>query len=328
MDRWYSRYRRGDVWFLHFNDATGDGSPTSSVQKKSRPYLIVSCEENNLNAPTFNVVPITTRDSDHLPMHIYFRYMDGHEGGRNQLVLCEQITTVSVETFLDPKSRFMYSFSIEFMNKVDEALTRQLGLKPRVADMQVLERIVHELADAEQKKLQLEKDKEVTLRVEALAEFLIKKFNLSLTTTALLNGTEYRDAEMQYADKAEVQAMRKTAAERRKPPKSELQEVCDEVGITKTQFLAEAYGKSEPTHLEPARKVAKRKLDEKTKPVEEKVRKRRTWSLEEKKQFLHDYDTLTTMQMADKYNIKKSTIAYNACMFRKEVGKGESGGTF
>lgn len=273
MDRWYSRYRRGDVWFLHFDDETGDGSRTSSVQKKSRPYLIVSCEENNLNAPTFNVIPITTRDSDHLPMHVYFRYMDGPEGGRNQLILCEQITTVSVEVFMSPKSRFLYSFSIELMNKVDEALTRQLGLKPRVADMHVLERIVRELAETEAKRIEAMKEKEVQVRVETLAAILSRKFNLNLDTTALLNGTEYRDTEMQYADKADVQTMRETAAERRKPSKSKLQEVCDEVGITKTQLFAEVYGKAKPEHLEQAREVAKRKLEEKTKPVEENLRR-------------------------------------------------------
>ena len=186
MDRWYSRYRRGDVWFLHLDDETGDGSRTSSVQKKSRPYLIVSCEENNLNAPTFNVVPITTRDSDHLPMHVYFRYMDGPEGGRNQLILCEQITTVSVEIFLSSKSRFMYSLSIELMNKVDEALTRQLGLKPRVADMHILERIVNELAETEAKRIEAQKEKEVNLISAAAYYSSMKCFKF-----LMINQTEF-----------------------------------------------------------------------------------------------------------------------------------------
>lgn len=291
MDRWYSRYRRGDVWFLHFDDETGDGIKTSSVQKKSRPYLIVSCEENNLNAPVFNVVPITTRDSDHLPMHVYFRYMDGPEGGRNQLILCEQITTVSIEVFRSSKSRFMYSFNIELMNKVDEALTRQLGLKPRIADMHVLERIVNELAETEAKRIAAMKEKEVQMRVEALAAILIKKFNLNLDTTALLNGTEYRDAEMQYADKSTVKTMRETAAERRKP---------------------------EPA--EPKKEVKETRTEEST----DKPKKRHKWSIEEKKQFLEDYRKLSISQMSEKYGIKKSSVSYNVCVFRKEVGTDDS----
>ena len=291
MDRWYSRYRRGDVWFLHFDDETGDGSRTSSVQKKSRPYLIVSCEENNLNAPVFNVIPITTRDSDHLPMHVYFRYMDGPEGGRNQIILCEQITTVSIEVFRSSKSRFLYSFNIEMMNKVDEALTRQLGLKPRIADMHVLERIVNELAETEAKRIAAMKEKEVQMRVEALAASLIKKFNLKLDTTALLNGTEYRDSEMQYADKSVVKTMRETAAERRKP---------ETVTPKKTNVQA-GTGESE-----------------------DKPRKRHKWSIEEKKQFLEDYRKLPISKMSEKYGIKKSSVTYNVCVFRKEVGTDDS----
>lgn len=291
MDKWYSRYRRGDVWFLHFDDETGDGSRTSSVQKKSRPYLIVSCEENNLNAPIFNVIPITTRDSDHLPMHVYFRYMDGPEGGRNQIILCEQITTVSIEVFRSSKSRFLYSFNIEMMNKVDEALTRQLGLKPRIADMHVLERIVNELAETEAKRIAAMKEKEVSMRVEALAAMLIKKFNLKLDTTALLNGTEYRDSEMQYADKSDVKTMRETAAERRKP---------ETVTPKKTNVQA-GTGESE-----------------------DKPRKRHKWSIEEKKQFLEDYRKLPISKMSEKYGIKKSSVTYNVCVFRKEVGTDDS----
>lgn len=291
MDKWYSRYRRGDVWFLHFDDETGDGSRTSSVQKKSRPYLIVSCEENNLNAPIFNVIPITTRDSDHLPMHVYFRYMDGPEGGRNQIILCEQITTVSIEVFRSSKSRFLYSFNIEMMNKVDEALTRQLGLKPRIADMHVLERIVNELAETEAKRIAAMKEKEVQMRVEALAASLIKKFNLKLDTTALLNGTEYRDSEMQYADKSVVKTMRETAAERRKP---------ETVTPKKTNVQA-GTGESE-----------------------DKPRKRHKWSIEEKKQFLEDYRKLPISKMSEKYGIKKSSVTYNVCVFRKEVGTDDS----
>lgn len=94
MNKVYSEFRRGDVWYVKLKDEFGDNQNNSSVQRKSRPYLIVSCEENNNCAPTINAVPITTRPSDHLPMHIYYDY-----NGRHQLVLCEQITTLSVIDF-------------------------------------------------------------------------------------------------------------------------------------------------------------------------------------------------------------------------------------
>ena len=275
MEKWYSRFRRGDVWYLHLGTETGDGSTNSSVQKKSRPYVIVSCEENNLNAMTFNVVPITTRDSDHLPMHVYFRYEDGSANARNQLVLCEQVTTVSILAFNDPKSHFMYSFSEEFMLKIDEALTRQLGLKPRVADMTVLERIVKELAEAQVAEIKKQKEKEAGMRVEELATFLAKKFNIELTAADLQNGTEYRDEELKQTPKEIINQMRSNAKERRVKPKNK---------------------KSEP-------------------------KRRSRWTPEQKREFLADYRRMSPIEVAQKYNLKESTVAYNVSVFRKDLGE-------
>lgn len=217
MEKWYSRYRRGDVWWLKLPYENGDGIKDSSVQRKSRPYLIVSCEENNLNSPTFNVVPISTKDSDHLPMHVYFRYQEADNGERNQLILCEQVTTVSIKAFEDSRSYFMYSLNLDLMNKVDEALTRQLGLKPRIADMHVLERIVHEIAEVELAKIEAAKKKDSGMRVEQLAQYLSDTFNLNVDTTALQEGLEYRPEELRYADKKQVQEMRESAKSRKKP---------------------------------------------------------------------------------------------------------------
>lgn len=289
MEKWYSRFKRGDVWFLHFPNEKGDGLDDSSVQKKSRPYLIVSCEENNLNAPTFNVLPIGTRDNDHLPMHVYYRYQESASVGRNQTIFCEQITTVSVLIFNDDKSRYMYSLSVELMNKVDEALTRQLGLKPRVADMQVLERLVHEAAETERARIEAEKQKDATMRMEKLAEYLAKTFNLNITTDMLQNGTEYRDAELQMVDKQTVKEMRETAKERKS---IETITESDKLGMQMTQDTK----------------------------AENKPKSRRSkWTIEAKQQFLTDYKKLTITQMSEKYGIKKSSVAYNACVFKKDV---------
>lgn len=289
MEKWYSRFKRGDVWFLHFPNEKGDGLDDSSVQKKSRPYLIVSCEENNLNAPTFNVLPIGTRDNDHLPMHVYYRYQESTSIGRNQTIFCEQITTVSVLIFNDDRSRYMYSLSVELMNKVDEALTRQLGLKPRVADMQVLERLVHEAAERERVRIEAEKQKDATMRMEKLAEYLAKTFNLNITTDMLQNGTEYRDTELQMVDKQTVREMRETAKERKS---------------VKTTTESDKPGMQ---------------LTQDTKAENKPKSRRSKWTIEAKQQFLIDYKKLTITQMSEKYGIKKSSVAYNACVFKKDV---------
>lgn len=222
MQKWYSRFNRGDVWFLHLPSENGDGLAKSSVQKKSRPYLIVSCEENNLNSPTFNVIPITSRDNDNLPMHVYFRYGDGTADARNQLILCEQVTTVDITVFNNQRSYFMYRMSVELMNKVDETLTKQLGLKPRVADMKVLERIVTELAEKQYAEIAAAKERDATMRMEKLAEYLAKTFGINLDTSALINETEYRDEELRSVKKEVVKTMRDTAKERKTAPKSSI----------------------------------------------------------------------------------------------------------
>ena len=290
MEKWYSRFRRGDVWYLHFETENGDGLTNSSVQKKSRPCVIVSCEENNLNSPTFNVLPITTRNSDTLPQHLYFRYEDGKPEARNQVVLCEQIMTVSILTFEHPKSYFMYSFSLAFMNKIDDALTRQLGLKPRVADMKVLERIVQELAENERKKIDAWKQKDTEVRVERLADMLSKKFDINLTTADMVNGTEYRDEELQQVDKESVKEMRKTASTRKgiKPEK-----------------------KKKPK--------AKAKAKAKTK-AKANTNKKNRYSTEDKAQFLDDYKNLTMPDMCEKYKLKESSVKFNVSVFKKALG--------
>lgn len=280
MEKWYSRFRRGDVWYLHFDIENGDGIKNSSVQKKSRPYVIVSCEENNNNATTFNCLPITTRNSDNLPMHIYFRYEDGAENARNQLVLCEQVTTISILTFNHPKSYFMYSFNLDFMNKIDDVLTRQLGLKPRVADMRVLERLIQEIADNERKKLDAWKKKDTEIRVENLADMLSKKFDINLTTADTVNGTEYRDEELQGVDKETVKEMRKTAS---------------------------------------TRKGTKPKAKKNSK-TETRSNRTNRYSDEDKAQFLEDYKHLTMADMCEKYKLKESSIKFNASIFKKALG--------
>lgn len=295
MEKWYSRFRRGDVWYLHFDNERGDGIDGSSVQRKSRPYLIVSCEENNLNAPIFNCLPIGTRDSDHLPMHVYYRYQDSANGGRNQTIFCEQITTVSIMVFNDDKSRYMYSLSLELMNKVDEALTRQLGLKPRVADMKIIERLIEECAAKKESELKQQKETEVQQRIEEIVSNIAKRFGLELSSDVLQNNQEYRPEELQIVDKETVSKMRKTAAQRQS--------------------------------LEAVKPVMEAKANQTAKPEEDTAlrKKRSKWTPEGKRQFLLDYKTLNIAQMAEKYGIKKSSIAYNACVFRREVGDVDPG---
>lgn len=297
MERLYSKFKRGDVWYLQFDEENGDSIKDSSVQKKSRPYVIVSCEESNNSAPIFNVVPITTREFDHLPMHVYYRYYDSKNGDRHQIVLCEQITTVSIQVFNNSRSRYLYSFSLEFMNKIDEALARQLGLKPRVADMHVLERIVEELAEKQKKEIKEMKEKDSAARMEQLAVFLAKTFNIRLTAEDLLNGVQYRPEELQHASLETVQEMKETAKERTTKPRTPKEETAPEETVLEVDVQTDS---------------------------REARKKRAKWSTEEKARFLDDYEKLSLAQMSKKYGIKKSSVSTNVCLFRREMRKNDA----
>lgn len=334
MEKWYSKFRRGDVWFLHFNSECGDGKAASSVEKKSRPYLIVSCEENNMNAPTINVVLITTRNNDHLPMHVFFVYQDGTPNGRNQMVLCEQITTVSELVFNHPQSHFMYSFDLIFMNKIDEALTRQLGLKPRVADMKIIERLIDELASKKEAELKRAKEAEVQKRVEDIVAQLSQRFGLNLSSDVLQNDQEYRPEELQMADKADVKKMRDTAARRKSKAEVEpvlrakvesqqtfLDSVTAEVGISKQDVLGEMYHLKPGEHIEEIKAAAK-KVDEAQK--QPKHQKGTSWTDDQKREFVADYASLSISAVSAKWGLTKKSIQQTVWKFKKELGVGDT----
>ena len=301
MEKWYSKFRRGDVWFLHFNSEDGDGRDASAVEKKSRPYLIVSCEENNMNAPIFNVIPITTRNNDHLPMHVFFVYQDGTPNGRNQLVLCEQITTVSELVFNHPQSRFMYSFDLAFMNKIDEALTRQLGLKPRVADMKIIERLIDELAAKKEAELARQKEAEVQQRVENIVEMLSQRFGLDLSSDVLQNNMEYRPKELQMADKEDIKKMRDTAAQRK----------------SRREVEPIMRAKAEETSIFPDT-VTAAKIDT---PQQPKHRKGTIWTNAQKREFVADYASSSISVVSAKWGLTKKSIQQMAWKFKKELGE-------
>lgn len=276
-NQYYTEFRRGDVWYIKLNSETGDNNDKSSVQKKSRPYVIVSCEENNNCAPIINVVPISTQTMDHLPMHVYYR---GYNR-RDQMVMCEQITTLSVLDFRREGSYFMYSLNVEYMNKVDEALAGQLGLTTRVADMTVLEKIVDKLAADKEAKLKEKYEAKLEARVSEIAEKLAKKFGIDLSAADMINGLNYRPEQLAYVDKGVVAKMNETIEQRTTPPVET------------------------PTKPETSDK--------------KKKRENHKWTDEAMRAFLEDYKHLSISAMSSKWGMAKKSVATYASLFRKKV---------
>ena len=310
MKKAYSEFKRGDVWYVRLNSEFGDNNDRSSVQKKSRPYLICSCEQNNNCAPTLNCVPISTGGSDHLPMHVYYRY-----GNRDQLVLCEQITTLSVHDFHRDGSHFMYSFNLEFMNKIDEALASQLGLTPRVADMKVLEKLIEKLAADKEAEMKRKYEDAIEARVSAIADKLAKKFGVSLSADDMLDGVNYRPEQLRYVDKNALSEMEETIKERTTPTASTNKQ--DKTLSEKYVGNLDVYGEY---HVETKHQVEQSVPAETVKQKKSK-RTNNKWTNEAMKAFLEDYKHLSISAMASKWSMAKKSVATYASLFRKKLEK-------
>lgn len=288
MNKVYSEFRRGDVWFVKLNTEFGDNQDNSSVQRKSRPYLIVSCEANNNCAPTINAVPITTRPSDHLPMHIYYDY-----NGRHQLILCEQITTLSVIDFHRSGSHYMYNLSVDFMNTIDDALSAQLGLRPRVADMKVLENLIDKISADKEAELKRKYEDAIQSKVSEIAAKLAKKFNVDLTSQDMLDGVTYRPSEMAYASSEDKKTISDTAKERM-TPSSSVSEPKEHITV-KTNTTTDRSKKSDKKHS------------------------RRQWTEAAMKEFLAASSHLSVSVMSAKYGIAKKSVTQYVCLFKKKL---------
>lgn len=208
----YSRYRRGDVWFVYRPTEQLTKDNTSHVQKKSRPFLIVSCEENNNCAPTINAIPITSREFDHLPMHVYYQYQN-----HAQMILCEQITTLDMSDLENPHSNYMYGLSESIMLQVDDALAAQLGIKARVADMKVLENIIDKLASDKEAEMKRKYEDALEARVETIANMLAKKFGIDLKPADMLSGLTYRPEQLRNVSTDKINKIEHVAKERTTP---------------------------------------------------------------------------------------------------------------
>lgn len=107
--------RRGDVYYI-----TKSGENVGSEQSTGRPAVIVSNNLNNRFSSTVEVVYCTTRPKKPLPTHVYI-----YATPVRSLVLCEQVSSVSVERL----GNYVGRCNDEEMKQIDAAISVSLGLK-------------------------------------------------------------------------------------------------------------------------------------------------------------------------------------------------------
>lgn len=122
--------RRGMVFWYNpgvvdkFNATAEDARGNirkSSVQAGNRPYVVVSCDEGNLTAPTCNIAPITDEFKTKLPVHV-----EVHFNGKRNIVLLEQVRTVDQYALKD----YICMFTDETLEKIERALAVQYSIRP------------------------------------------------------------------------------------------------------------------------------------------------------------------------------------------------------
>lgn len=104
---------RGDIFYVFKTETIG------SEQQSGRPGIIVSNDSNNYSSDTVEVVYLTTRPKKNLPTHVTTRAT-----GVVSTVLCEQITTVSIDRI----GKYVGAVTDEDMAKIEEAMAVSLGL--------------------------------------------------------------------------------------------------------------------------------------------------------------------------------------------------------
>ena len=80
----------GQIWYIKTQESKG------SIQGGTRPVIIVSNDENNTYCPTVNVIPITTREKNELPVHTFI-----YSSPFKSTALAEQITTINKSELLN-----------------------------------------------------------------------------------------------------------------------------------------------------------------------------------------------------------------------------------
>lgn len=130
-------FQRGQIWWLKkdYNEFT-----PHIMEAKDRYYLVVSCGENNINAPIANVVVISSRLYDNLPMHVPFKMPNG----KDSIIECEHIYTKSITKFKE--GSYVGVVSDDVMKNVDKALSSQLSLNKSVPGFDVISNMVEEIA--------------------------------------------------------------------------------------------------------------------------------------------------------------------------------------
>lgn len=110
------KFQRGEIYMADL------GTRVGSVQGGTRPVVIISNPLNNKYSPTVNVLPLTTRTKNNLPVHVTVGLESGltHES----TILAEQVLTLDKSKLI----KLVGTCPQEIMNKVTKAIMIQMSI--------------------------------------------------------------------------------------------------------------------------------------------------------------------------------------------------------
>ena len=139
--------KRGDIFWITANPYR---QTIGSVQQPNRPAVIVSNDNLNSNARTYEVVYLTTAPKKDLPEHCTIKSKD-----KISTVLCEQIQTVGIEQL----DEYHDSVTQEEMKQIEKCIAISLGLPDRRDEAPTISNY-EESNETKELKKQLENEKQ------------------------------------------------------------------------------------------------------------------------------------------------------------------------
>lgn len=112
------KFTRGEIYYIHSFPTCG------SEQRSGRPAIIVSNNENNTHSEVIEVCYLTLKEKNPLPTHVFI----DRGPCLNSTILCEQITSVSVDRIGD----YMCRIPEHLEEALNLALMTSLALTPTV----------------------------------------------------------------------------------------------------------------------------------------------------------------------------------------------------
>ena len=107
---------RGEVYSANLGDRSG------SIQSGVRPVFIISNDINNKFSPTVNVLPITSRTKNNIPVHVNIGFSEGLS--QESTVLTEQVVTINSNQLGD----YIGKTSRHKMYEIEKAVMLQNGI--------------------------------------------------------------------------------------------------------------------------------------------------------------------------------------------------------